>query len=191
MFSEPTRLPEVVKIQEKRHEDARGYFAETFKNDWFTANIAEEIFVQENQSLSKVIGTIRGLHFQTNPFAQGKLVRCVVGALLDIAVDIRKGSPTYGQWVAEELTAQNGTQLWVPTGFAHGFCTLVPDTVISYKVTAPYSPENDKGLSWDDAAIGIDWPSVANPETLSPKDSKQPLLRDLPDYFSYSAKEPA
>jgi len=170
----------------RRHGDDRGYFAETFRADLFAAEVGPFTFVQDNESLSRRAGTIRGLHFQCNPHAQGKLVRCTAGALFDVAVDIRTGSPTYGRWVGEELTQQNGKQLWVPPGFAHGFCTLEPDTVISYKVTGGYyNAQCDKGLAWDDPALAIDWPAVADAETLSAKDRRQPLLADLPPYFSW------
>ena len=121
-----------IAMQPLRHGDARGYFAETFRADTFARGVGDIQFVQENESLSAKVGTIRGLHFQTNPFAQGKLVRCIAGALLDVALDIRTGSPTYGKWIALELSAENGQQLWVPPGFAHGFCTLLPDTMLSY-----------------------------------------------------------
>ncbi|MEG3125886.1 dTDP-4-dehydrorhamnose 3,5-epimerase [Sphingomonas sp. GB1N7] len=174
-----------VAIQPLRRGDARGYFAETFREDAFADAVGKFVFVQENESLSAKVGTIRGLHFQTDPFAQGKLVRCVAGALLDVVVDIRTGSPTYGKSIAIELSAENGRQLWVPPGFAHGFCTLVPDTMLVYKVTAYYDHASDKGLAWDDSAIGIDWPAVADPDTLSPKDRIQPKLADLPAYFTY------
>lgn len=166
--------------------DERGYFAETFRADLFAQHVGDLAFVQDNESLSARPGTIRGLHFQSDPHAQGKLVRCTAGALFDVAVDIRQGSPTYGQWVAETLTPDNGKQLWVPPGFAHGFCSLEPDTVICYKVTDYYSAECDKGLAWDDPAIGIDWPDAADPDTLSAKDRVQPLLADLPAYFHWS-----
>ena len=170
-----------------RHGDARGYFAETFRADLLAARLGDVTLVQDNESLSRAVGTVRGLHFQSDPFAQGKLVRCAQGALLDVAVDIRHDSPTLGKWIAVELSAENGQQLWVPPGFAHGFCTLLPNTVISYKVTAYYSAANDKGLAWDDPAIGIEWPDCADPETLSAKDRVQPRLADLPAYFTYEA----
>lgn len=177
---------EGVRLVMPRHiGDERGYFAETFRADVFSQHCGEWSFVQDNESRSAKAGTVRGLHFQSEPHAQGKLVRCTAGALFDVAVDIRQGSPTYGQWVGETLTPENGKQLWVPPGFAHGFCSLEPDTVICYKVTDYYSAECDKGLAWDDPAIGIDWPEIANPETLSAKDRKQPLLADLPGYFSW------
>lgn len=166
--------------------DERGYFAETFRADLFAQHVGEKAFVQDNESMSARAGTVRGLHFQSAPHAQDKLVRCTAGALFDVAVDIRVGSPTYGQWVGETLTPENGKQLWVPAGFAHGFCTLMPNSVICYKVTDYYSAECDKGLAWDDPAIGIDWPDIAGAETLSAKDRVQPRLADLPAYFNWS-----
>jgi dTDP-4-dehydrorhamnose 3,5-epimerase len=176
--------PPGIKLLVPRHiGDERGYFAETFRADLFARHVGDFAFVQDNESHSARQGTIRGLHFQSEPFAQGKLVRCTAGALFDVAVDLRHGSPTYGQWVAEMLTPANGRQLWIPPGFAHGFCTTEPDTVISYKVTAYYSAECDKGFRWDDPAIGIVWPDVADSNTLSPKDRQQPLLAELPEYF--------
>jgi dTDP-4-dehydrorhamnose 3,5-epimerase len=182
------KIPEIVELIPKRHGDERGYFSEIFRDDWFRSNVADVAFAQENQSLSEAPGTLRGLHFQTAPFAQGKLVRCLAGALFDVAVDIRKGSPSFGQWTAAELSADNCHQLWVPAGFAHGFCTLTPNAVICYKVTAVYSPECDKGMAWNDAAVGIDWPQNANPSTLSAKDKVQPELNALPTHFTYSSK---
>jgi dTDP-4-dehydrorhamnose 3,5-epimerase len=174
-----------LAVQPLRRGDARGYFAETFRADLFADAVGDVDFVQENESLSAKVGTVRGLHFQIEPFAQGKLVRCVAGALLDVAVDIRVGSPSYGRWIAVELSARNGRQLWVPPGFAHGFCTLEPDTVIAYKVTAYYNHQHDSGLAWDDPAIGIIWPAVADSETLSVKDRVQPRLAELPAHFTY------
>lgn len=175
-----------VKLFTPRHiGDERGYFAETFRADIFARHCGDHAFVQDNESLSARVGTIRGLHFQTAPNVQGKLVRCTAGALFDVAVDIRRRSPTFGKWVAETLTPENGKQLWVPPGFAHGFCSLKPDTVICYKVTGYYSGECDKGLTFDDAAIGVDWPAQADRDTLSGKDRQQPSLADLPAYFEY------
>ncbi len=179
-------IPDVVLLTPRHIGDERGYFAETFRADLFAQKVGHQVFVQDNESRSARPGTIRGLHFQSDPHAQGKLVRCTAGALFDVAVDIRQGSPTYGKWVGETLTPDNGKQLWVPAGFAHGFCSLEPDTVISYKVTGYYSGECDKGLAWDDPAIGIAWPAVADSDTLSAKDRKQPLLSELPAYFSWS-----
>jgi dTDP-4-dehydrorhamnose 3,5-epimerase len=174
-----------ILVEPLRRGDARGYFAETFRADLFARKVGEVAFVQENESLSAKIGTLRGLHFQTDPFAQGKLVRCVAGAVFDVAVDIRSGSPSYGKWIGLELSAENGNQLWIPPGFAHGFCTLALESVLSYKVTAYYSADCDKGVAWDDPAIGIEWPTVADPDTLSAKDRIQPKLAELPMYFSF------
>lgn len=182
-------LPEIVLIRPDRYADHRGHFSETFRKDWFDQNIGPTDFVQENQSLSVAAGTLRGLHFQTGPFAQGKLVRCIQGALFDVAVDIRHGSPGFGRWAGAMLSAENGSQLWIPEGFAHGFCTLVPDTVIAYKVTAYYSRPNDFGLAWDDPDIGINWPEIANLTTLSDKDRTQPRLAALPLHFSLESEE--
>ncbi|GAC1431380.1 MAG: dTDP-4-dehydrorhamnose 3,5-epimerase [Burkholderiaceae bacterium] len=176
-----------VVIQPQRVGDARGYFAETFRADLFAREVQPAILVQDNESLSARVGTVRGLHFQSDPFAQGKLVRCTAGALFDVVVDIRVGSPTFGEWVSVEISAENGQQLWVPPGFAHGFCTLQPNTVISYKVTAYYSAGHDKGLAWDDPSIGVTWPDCADHDTLSAKDRVQPKLADLPAYFTYEA----
>lgn len=185
MQFDATSIPEVIAITPKKFGDGRGYFMETFRHDLFEKNIGPFKLVQDNQSFSAQAGTIRGLHFQLEPRAQGKLVRCVAGSLLDVAVDIRRGSPTYGRHVAVELTAQNGRQLWVPPGFAHGFCTLMPDTEISYKVTDYYSAEHDRGLSWNDPALGISWPVSAQAVVLSEKDRNQPRLSEMPDAFFY------
>ena len=175
-----------LKLFTPRHiGDERGYFAETFRADIFAAHCGSFAFVQDNESLSVREGTVRGLHFQSEPHTQGKLVRCTAGALFDVAVDIRHGSPTFGEWLGETLTPDNGRQLWIPPGFAHGFCTLAPDTVIAYKVTGYYNAECDKGLRWDDPAIGIAWPDTADQETLSPKDRQQPMLAELPEYFRW------
>lgn len=180
-------VPSVFLITPSKHGDTRGYFSETFRQEAFNDNIGRWHFVQDNQSLSAQKGTVRGLHFQLEPRAQGKLVRCLAGAILDVAVDIRAGSPTYGQHVKAELTAENGHQLWVPPGFAHGFCTLEPNSIISYKVTDYYSPEHDRGLLWNDPALGIEWPVDAQAAVLSAKDKVQPRLADLAAAFVYEA----
>ena len=173
-----------LEILPRKIEDERGYFAETFRVSLFSDRVPHGQFVQDNQSLSVVPGTIRGLHFQSNPKSQGKLVRCTSGRLFDVAVDIRSDSPTYGQWVSVVLSPEKLNQLWVPVGFAHGFCTLEPNTVISYRVTNYYSPEHDLGVRWDDPDIAVEWPDIANPDTLSKRDGQQPSLADLRAHFT-------
>jgi dTDP-4-dehydrorhamnose 3,5-epimerase len=165
-------------------DDERGYFSEIFRSNLFAERVAGVEFVQDNQSLSVRPGTVRGIHFQSRPAAQGKLVRCLAGKLMDVAVDLRSDSPTYGRWVSVVLAPEQNNQLWVPVGFGHAFCTLQPNTVISYRVTSYYSPEHDKGVAWDDPVIAVDWPAIADPETLSGKDRRQPRLDELPAYFS-------
>lgn len=187
MQFQKTAISEVVIVIPKRIGDSRGYFSETFRQDMFAENIGNFELIQDNQSLSAEIGTIRGLHFQLDPCAQGKLVRCIAGAIFDVAVDIRRGSPTYGKHVTAELTADNGHQLWVPRGFAHGFCTVEPNSIISYKVTSYYSPAHDRGLLWNDPEIGIQWPVDEGKAVLSTKDKFQPRLADLEDAFVYDA----
>lgn len=172
-----------IEIQPRRIFDDRGFFSEVFRADRLGIEIGERAFVQENESISCTAGTIRGLHFQVEPFAQGKLVRCLAGAIFDVAVDLRKGSETFGRWLAVTLSAGKGNQLWLPPGFAHGFCTLEPDSVVAYKMTAYYSPEHDFGVAWDDPDIAVDWPSIANRDTLSAKDRVQPRLDQLPSMF--------
>jgi dTDP-4-dehydrorhamnose 3,5-epimerase len=172
-------IPDVVLIEPKRIGDARGTFSETFRQDRFTAEVGPFVFVQDNQSRSAMKGTIRGLHFQREPRAQGKLVRAISGAVLDVAVDIRAGSRSFGRFVAAELSAENGYQLWVPPGFLHGFCTLSDDVELAYKVTDYYSPEHDAGVRWDDPDLAIPWPVDPSLAVLSDKDRKAPLLCDL------------
>lgn len=172
-----------VEITPRKIEDERGYFSEIFRDDAFAQQVAKVDFVQENQSLSVRIGTIRGLHFQSHPSAQGKLIRCLRGRIFDVAVDLRRDSPDYGRWIATTLSPEANNQLWVPVGFGHGFCTLESNSVISYRVTDYYSPDDDKGVAWDDSTIAVDWPDVADVATLSAKDRNQPALADLPGYF--------
>ena len=181
-------IPEIKLITPKIHRDGRGFFSETY-NARTLADAAgiEAVFVQDNHSLSVDSGVVRGLHFQTAPRAQDKLVRVVRGAIFDVAVDIRRGSPTFGQHVSAVISAENWAQLWVPKGFAHGYCTLETDTEVIYKVTDTYAPDCDKGLAWDDPALGIVWPVAAKDAILSPKDLKHPRLAELPVYFSVSA----
>lgn len=177
----PVRL-----IRPKRFEDARGWFCETYNVEALARLGIVDVFAQDNHSLSRRPGTVRGLHFQTPPAAQAKLLRCVRGRIFDVAVDIRRGSPTYGGWVGAELTAENGHQLYIPVGFAHGFATLEPDTEVAYKVSAVFSPACDSGIRWNDPAIGIDWhlPAGVTP-VLSAKDETLPLLAGFDSPFAY------
>ncbi|WP_440658039.1 dTDP-4-dehydrorhamnose 3,5-epimerase [Ensifer adhaerens] len=176
----------VVLLRPKRFGDDRGWFSEVYNEKVFSSYGIEDRFVQDNHSLSVPVGTLRGLHFQTPPFEQSKLVRCIRGRIFDVAVDIRRASPTFGRWVGAELSAENGNQLYVPVGFAHGFVTLEPSTEVTYKVSNLYSPESDGGIFWDDSEIGIEWPLPRGVEPiLSPKDGRQPLLRDFDSPFEY------
>jgi dTDP-4-dehydrorhamnose 3,5-epimerase len=179
-----TAIPEVKEIRSVRHEDPRGFFAELYREDRLRDAGIEVAFVQENQSLSVKRGVVRGLHFQIPPMAQAKLVRVAAGAILDVAVDIRRGSPSWGRHVAVVLHADAGNQLYVPEGFAHGFCTLEPNTEVIYKVNRYYSPAHDFGLLWNDPALAIAWPVGEEAAILSDKDRRQPLLADLPAYFA-------
>lgn len=172
-------IPDVIEITPKRHADSRGHFVELFRADLFRAQAADVTFVQHNQSLSRETGTVRGLHYQVAPAAQGKLVRCVRGAILDVAVDIRRASPTFGQHVAVTLSSETDTQLWIPDGFAHGFCTLTADTEVWYAVTHPYSPSHERGLLWNDPDLKIAWPVDGKAATVSPRDAEQPKLREI------------
>lgn len=181
-------VPGLIEIRPGKIVDERGYFSEIFRADKFAGFAGAVEFVQENQSLSIQRGTIRGIHFQSPPAAQGKLVRCLQGRLFDVAVDLRRGSPTFGQSISVILSPEENNQLWIPIGFGHGFCTLEPNSITSYRVTDFYSPENDKGLAWDDPAIGIEWPKAADPETLSAKDRVQPALDGLPTYFEWQGQ---
>ena len=180
-------IAEVVLVRPKRHGDARGFFVESYNGRTFAREVSEQTFVQDNEAFSAQKGTIRGLHFQRPPSAQGKLVRALRGSIFDVAVDIRHGSPTFGRHVSALLTADTGDQLWVPPGFAHGYCTVEPDSVIAYKVTDFYSAADDGGISWDDPALAIEWPVAAGAALLSAKDTKQPRLADLPEVFGYEA----
>lgn len=184
MQVESLAISDVKILTPKRFGDARGFFSETYNKATLAEHGLNLEFIQDNHSMSQPVGVLRGLHFQTPPFAQDKLVRVVKGRIFDVAVDIRKGSPTYGKWVGAEISAEAWNQILVPVGFAHGFVTLEPDTEVIYKVTAPYAPDHDKGLAWDDPDIGIDWPLGGVTPTLSGKDTKHPGLADLPAYFS-------
>jgi dTDP-4-dehydrorhamnose 3,5-epimerase len=178
-----TAIDDVKVIMPRGFTDARGVFCETYNRKRFVEHGIALDFVQDNQSSSREVGTIRGLHFQSHPAAQDKLVRVLRGRILDVAVDLRRSSPSFGRWVAEELSADNGKQLLVPIGFAHGFCTLEPDTIVLYKVTGYYAPEHDRGIIWNDPDLAIDWPVAADRVMLSAKDSQLPSFRSLPQYF--------
>ena len=181
--AERTELDGVLVIVPARHGDARGFFSETYNRAAFREIGVANDFLQDNHSLSRVPGTIRGLHFQIPPFAQAKLLRVLRGAIYDVAVDIRRSSPTYGHRFGVTLSAENGAQLFVPAGFAHGFCTLEPDTEVLYKVDAPYSRDHERGLRWDDPALGIDWPIPESGSTVLDRDRLYPTLDALPVYF--------
>lgn len=184
MQFEDTKIPEVKIVTPKKHGDARGFFSEVYKqSDWEKAGL-DYTFVQDNHSFSAPAGTLRGLHFQTPPFAQHKLVRVIRGRILDVAVDVRRASPTFGKHVAVELSAENWRQLFIPVGFAHGFVTLEPDTEVLYKVTSLYSAPHDRGLAFDDPNLGINWPLPPDGPLLSEKDKRWPRLRDLGEAFA-------
>lgn len=180
---EDTAIPAVKIVTPEKFGDHRGFFSETWSRKAFADAGLDLDFVQDNHSLSAPVGTLRGLHFQSPPFAQDKLVRVTRGRILDVAVDIRTSSPTFGKHVAVELSAENWKQLLVPVGFAHGFVTLEPDTEVIYKVTAPYAPQNDHGLAFDDPTLGIDWRLPLTDLTLSDKDRKHPRLAEMLRYF--------
>ncbi|MFS0861486.1 dTDP-4-dehydrorhamnose 3,5-epimerase [Fredinandcohnia sp. 179-A 10B2 NHS] len=181
-----SKLDGVKIIEPNVFKDNRGFFMESFNFKRFKELGLEFNFIQDNHSLSVDKDVIRGLHYQLNPKGQTKLVRVITGAIYDVAVDIREGSPTYGQWVGVTLSEENHRMLLVPKGFAHGFCTLTENTHVQYKVDEYYSPEHDKGILWNDPSLGIDWPTE-NP-ILSDKDAKQPLLNDAEVNFYYKDK---
>jgi dTDP-4-dehydrorhamnose 3,5-epimerase len=169
-------IPDVVVLKPKRHGDERGFFVETYSKLTLAEAGIDLNFVQDNLSHSRQVGTLRGLHYQTPPFAQAKLVQVIRGRILDVAVDIRRASATFGKHVAAELSAENGEQILVPVGFAHGFCTLEPDTIVTYKVTNYYSAAHDFGVHWNDPELKINWPVSADDVEISLKDAKQPAL---------------
>ncbi|MFY4844859.1 dTDP-4-dehydrorhamnose 3,5-epimerase [Aliarcobacter butzleri] len=180
-----TSIPDVVIIEPKVHGDARGYFVETFRADKLEEFLGYKInFCQDNESKSSK-GVLRGLHYQLAPFAQTKLVRVIKGKVLDVAVDIRKNSPTFGKYVAVLLSAENKKQMLVPRGFAHGFVVLEDDTVFAYKVDNYYSPECDRGIAYDDESLNIDWILKKEELNLSAKDTKQPKLNETNDLFEF------
>ncbi|MGG4344454.1 dTDP-4-dehydrorhamnose 3,5-epimerase [Paenibacillus lautus] len=172
----PLKLTDAFVLEPVVHGDHRGFFMESYNDSLFKQHGVTYNFIQDNQSLSAEAGVLRGLHYQLNPNAQTKLIRVLTGAIYDVIVDIRKSSSTFGQWVGVILSEHNHRQLLVPKGFAHGFCTLVPNTQVLYKVDEYYSPEHDRGILWNDPALGIDWPT-SNP-ILSDKDQRHPLLKE-------------
>tara|TARA_R100000789_G_scaffold55084_1_gene53743 strand:- start:1738 stop:2328 length:591 start_codon:yes stop_codon:yes gene_type:complete len=188
MQIEQTNLPGVVILTPARHGDTRGFFSESWNRRRMQEAGITIDFVQDNHSLSEQVGTVRGLHFQSPPHAQAKLVRCGRGALYDVAVDIRRGSPTYGQWVGVDLSFENGRQLLIPEGFLHGFVTRAPMTEIIYKCSDYYAPECDGAVRFDDPEINIDWGIDPAAAVLSGKDAKAPLLREFVSPFVYEAK---
>lgn len=181
----PTKLTDVLCLTPVRHRDDRGFFSEVWKKETLQAVGIDVDFVQENHSLSTRKGTVRGLHLQTPPHAQAKLVRCCHGAILDVAVDIRVGSPSFGKWVSIELSAENGKQLFIPEGFAHGFITLTEDTEILYKCSAYYAPDCDRSIAHDDPTIGIEWGVSQASRTLSTKDLAAPNLSEFSSPFHW------
>jgi dTDP-4-dehydrorhamnose 3,5-epimerase len=181
----PLHIADVKLVIARIHRDARGFFSETYSRQAMSAaGIAAE-FVQDNHSSSAEAGTLRGLHFQLPPHAQGKLVRVTRGSIFDVAVDIRVGSPTFAQHVSAVLSAENWMQMWIPAGFAHGYCTLEDNTEVIYKVTDYYAPDYDRGLRWDDAVLGIKWPVGPDNVKLSDKDRKQPVLKEIAPAFVF------
>lgn len=179
---QPLEIPDVILIQVSGQPDARGFFRETYRHAEFAAHGIPP-FVQDNHSRSSR-GVLRGLHYQMHPRAQGKFLIVVRGEILDVAVDIRKGSPTYARWIAQTLSAENGRMLYVPPGFAHGFCVLSESVDLVYKVTAEYAPELERGIIWNDPEIGVDW-GVRDPK-LSSRDLGLPLLRDADNNFVFT-----
>ena len=183
MKLEPLEIPDVKLITPRRFQDPRGFFSETWSQRGFAEAGIPGPFIQDNHVLSTVAGVLRGLHCQVGRNAQGKLVRAVKGAIYDVAVDIRQGSPTFGRYVATTLSAENWAQLWVPVGFLHAYCTLTAETEVIYKVTGDYDKAAERGVIWNDPDIGIDWPVSADDVVLSDKDKVLPRLADCPAWF--------
>ena len=177
-----TKVAPVMLVESTRHEDSRGYFSEIFKRELFVAAGLTADFIQENESLSVEAGTVRGVHFQSGSSAQTKLVSVAVGAVFDVAVDLRRSSETFGQHVTMELSGKNGRQLYVPRGFGHAFCTLEPGTIVRYKIDRHYDPSAERTVRWDDPELGIEWPAGAG-TVVSPKDASAPLLRHATELF--------
>jgi dTDP-4-dehydrorhamnose 3,5-epimerase len=180
---ERTDIEGVLLVEPMRIDDVRGFFSESYNRAAFHEIGIRNEFVQDNHSLSRASGTIRGFHFQIAPFAQAKLVRVLRGAVCDVAVDLRRSSPTYGRSVTATLSSENGVQLFIPAGFGHAFCTLEPDTEVFYKIDAHYSREHERGLRWNDPALGIEWPVSESDATVLERDRAMPVLGDLPAFF--------
>ncbi len=185
-FKRLNELPEIAIIEPNAVDDERGWFMETYKKSEFSRQGIPHDFLQDNHSRSTVKGVLRGLHFQKEPAAQGKLVRCVIGTVFDVAVDIRKGSPTHSRWVSVILSADNRRMIWIPVGFAHGFLTTTDVAEVEYKVTSEYSSAHDRAIRWNDPAIGIEWP-VGSP-ILSRKDAEAPFLKDADNNFVWKRR---
>lgn len=183
MQIEDTAIPDVKIITPRKFGDDRGFFSEVYNARRFADAGMDLEFVQDNHSLSADVGVLRGLHFQLPPFAQDKLVRVIRGRILDVAVDLRRASPTFGQHISVEISADNFRQILVPRGFGHGFITRDPHTEVIYKVTNYYSPEHDRGIIWNDPELGIDWQNDGREPILSAKDARHPTLREAPDLF--------
>lgn len=183
MNVERFEIPDLAMITPDRFADARGFFSETWSQERFTAIGIGGPFVQDNHSLSRDRGVVRGLHCQIEPSPQGKLVRCTRGAIWDVAVDARGNSPTFGQWVGVELSAENWRQFWVPVGFLHGYCTLTPDTEVVYKVSGPYDRQAERGVIWNDPTLAIPWPVGEAEAVLSEKDRLLPRWAETPPLF--------
>jgi dTDP-4-dehydrorhamnose 3,5-epimerase len=181
-----TKLPGVLILKPRRFADVRGYFAETYNAQLLRKSGIMVHFVQDNESFSLHKGTIRGLHFQLPPAAQAKLIRVLRGSVFDVAVDLRLESPTYGQWIAEQISAESGEQIFVPRGFGHGFCTLEPNTEVSYKVDSYYAPVSESGVIWNDPSLNIPWPVGLNEAILSEKDHKLGAFKDFVSPFRYA-----
>ncbi|MEM1400637.1 MAG: dTDP-4-dehydrorhamnose 3,5-epimerase [Pseudomonadota bacterium] len=179
-------IPGLVEIVPTKHQDERGYFVEAFRQNWFAETAGDVTFVQVNQAMSVQPGTVRGLHAQVAPSEQGKLVQCLTGSVFDVAVDARRGSPSYGRWAAVTLTAEACNQVWIPPGFLHGYCSLTPNATVSYLVSGYYDREREVGVRWNDPAIGIEWPDLVDESTISAKDRTLPELRETPDLFPYT-----
>lgn len=177
------QIPGPVVIVPQKFTDARGFLSETYSDEAFCTNITQTRFVQENHSYSEQAGTIRGIHFQVPPHAQGKLVRVVRGAIFEVAVDLRADSPTFGRCAVAEISAANWSQFWIPVGFGHGFCTLEPHTEVVYKLTAPYHPASERGIAWDDPDLAIAWPLEGKRPELSDRDRQHPRFAETPAYF--------